>query len=79
MLTLEEKSNLIVGYKQVLRALNAKTCQKLFLAEDCSENISETLKKVACETPIVSVSTMRELGNICEIDVPASCAAIICL
>ena len=77
MLTLEEKSNLIVGYKQVLRALNAKTCQKLFLAEDCSENISETLKKSACGTPIVSVSTMRELGNICEIDVPASCAAVI--
>lgn len=77
MITIEEKSNLIVGYKQVLRALNSKTCQKLFLAEDCSENISETLTKAACETPIVMVSTMRELGNMCEIDVPASCAAII--
>ncbi len=77
MITTEEKSNLIVGYKQVLRALNAKTCQKLFLAEDCSENISEPLKKAACETPVVMVSTMRELGNMCEIDVPASCAAVI--
>lgn len=77
MFTIEEKNNLIVGYKQVLRALNSKTCQKLFLAEDCSENISETLTKSACETPIVTVSTMRELGNMCEIDVPASCAAII--
>ncbi|MBR5809389.1 MAG: ribosomal L7Ae/L30e/S12e/Gadd45 family protein [Clostridia bacterium] len=77
MITTEEKSNLIVGYKQVLRALNAKTCQKLFLAEDCSENIAENLKKAACGTPIVSVSTMRELGNMCEIDVPASCAAVI--
>lgn len=77
MITPEEKSNLIVGYKQVLRALNAKTCQKLFLAEDCSENIFDTLKKAACETPIVLVSTMRELGTMCEIDVPASCAAVI--
>ncbi len=77
MITTEEKSNLIVGYKQVLRALNAKTCQKLFLAEDCSENISETLVKAACETPVVMVSTMRELGTMCEIDVPASCAAVI--
>lgn len=77
MLTPEEKSNLIVGYKQVLRALNAKTCKKLFLAEDCSENISDTLKKAACDTPVVSVSTMRELGTMCEIDVPASCAAVI--
>lgn len=77
MITPEEKSNLIVGYKQVLRALNAKTCQKLYLAEDCSKSISETLKKSACETPIVLVSTMRELGTMCEIDVPASCAAVI--
>ena len=77
MITIEEKSNLIVGYKQVLRALNSKACQKLFIAEDCSDNFSETLKKAACETPIVMVSTMRELGNICEIDVPASCAAVI--
>ena len=77
MITPEEKSNLIVGYKQVLRALNAKTCQKLFLAEDCSGNISDALKNSAGETPIVLVSTMRELGTMCEIDVPASCAAVI--
>ena len=77
MITSEEKSNLVVGYKQVLRALNSKACQKLFLAEDCSENISDALKNAACETPIVMVSTMRELGTMCEIDVPASCAAVI--
>ena len=77
MITPEEKSNLIVGYKQVLRALDAKTCDKLFLAEDCSDNISEALKKAACDTPVVLVSTMRELGAMCEIDVPASCAAVI--
>lgn len=77
MITIEEKSNLIVGYKQVLRALNAKTCQKLFLAEDCSENISQALRTAACGTPVIPVSTMRELGAMCEIDVPASCAAVI--
>ena len=77
MITIEEKSNLIVGYKQVLRALNSKTCQKLFLAEDCSYNISDALKKAACDTPVIMVSTMRELGTMFEIDVPASCAAVI--
>lgn len=77
MITAEEKSNLIVGYKQVLRSLNSKTCQKLFLAEDCSENISDALKKAAMETPIVMVSSMRELGDMCEIDVSASCAAVV--
>ena len=30
LISAEEKNNLIVGYKQVLRALNAKTCKKMF-------------------------------------------------
>ena len=77
MITIEDKSNLIVGYKQVLRALNSKACQKLYLAEDCSDNFSETLKNAACGIPVIMVPSMRELGNMCEIDVPASCAAVI--
>lgn len=77
MITQEDKSNLIVGYKQVLRALNAKSCKKLFLAEDCSQNIFDTLKNAAGDTDTITVATMRELGNMCGIDVPASCAAIL--
>ena len=77
MISVEEKNSLIVGYKQVLRALGAKSCQKLFLAEDCSLNIFESLKNAAGDTEIVLVPTMRELGTMCEIDVPSSCAAIL--
>jgi large subunit ribosomal protein L7A len=77
MLTQEEKSNLIVGYKQVLRALSAKSCAKLFLAEDCSQNIYDTLKNAAGDTETVAVATMRELGDMCGIDVPSSCAALL--
>ena len=76
MITVEEKSNLIVGYKQVLKALSANVCKKLFIAEDCAESISETILSKAEGVEIVRVETMRELGNLCEIDVPASCAAI---
>lgn len=77
MITEAEKSNLIVGYKQVLRALKANSCQKLFLTEDCSENIFSSLKNEAGETEIVMVPTMHDLGNMCGIDVAASCAAVI--
>jgi len=73
----EEKNNLIVGYKQVLRALQAKSCKKLFIAEDCSLNIFDSLKNSAGDAEVVLVPTMRELGTMCEIDVPSSCAAII--
>lgn len=76
MITPEERDNLIVGYKQVLKALSAKTCKKLFLAEDCSSNISDSLTAAAGNIEIVSVPTMRELGSLCGIDVPSSCAAI---
>ena len=76
MITAEERGNLIVGYKQVLKALSAKTCKKLFIAGDCAESISETLISKAEGVEIVNIETMRELGSLCEIDVPASCAAI---
>ena len=77
LISAEEKSNLIVGYKQVLRALLAKSCKKLFIAEDCSLNIFDSLKNAAGDTEVVLVPTMRELGAMCEIDVPSSCAAIL--
>ena len=77
MITEAEKSNLIVGYKQVLRALKANSCQKLFLTEDCSGNIFDTIKSEAGQTEIVMVPTMLDLGSMCGIDVAASCAAVI--
>ena len=77
MISVEEKNSLIVGYKQVLRALSAKSCKKVFIAEDCSLNIFDSLKNSAGDTEVVLVSTMRELGTMCEIDVPSSCAAIL--
>ena len=77
MISVEEKSRLIAGYKQVLRALSAKSCEKLFIAEDCSLNIFDSLKSAAGDTEVILVPTMRELGTMCEIDVPSSCAAVI--
>lgn len=76
MITSEEKDKLVAGYRQVVKALSAKSCKKLLIAEDCSERISEELKALAAGVEIVSVPSMRELGNICGIDVPSSCAAI---
>lgn len=79
MISPEEKNNLIVGYKQVCKAAAAGKCKKIFLADDCSSNISDNLRSIAGGIEIVLVSSMRELGAMCEIDVPASCAAVISL
>ena len=72
----ENKGNLVVGFKQVKKLLSSGNCKTLYLAEDCTLNISDALRSIAGDTEIVTVATMRELGAMCEIDVPASCAAI---
>ncbi len=71
----DNKKNLVVGFKQVKKAITSGVCIKIYLADDCSENISDNLRAIAGNTEIVSVPTMQELGNLCEIDVAASCAA----
>lgn len=73
----EEKAHLVVGFKQVLKAKNNGTCAKIFLAEDASSNILDVLLQNSDGIEVVKVPTMRILGNECEIDVPASCAAIV--
>ncbi len=79
MITAEEKSSLVVGYKQVCKAVKNGVCKKIFLSGDCSLKMSDELHSLAGSIEIVSVPTMTELGNMCEIDVPASCAAVISL
>ncbi len=79
MITPEDKNNLVVGYKQVLKAIKSGNCIKIYLAEDCTSNISDNLLSLLGDIEITTVPTMRELGTMCEIDVPASCAAVISL
>ncbi len=77
MISSEDKKRLTVGYKQVCKAIKSGSCEKIFLAEDCSSNMSDNIRVAAGGIEIVNIPTMRELGDICEIDVPASCAALI--
>ena len=76
MILAEEKALLVVGLKQVTKAIKNNNCKKIFLADDCTINISDNIISIANGIEIVTVPTMRELGTLCEIDVPASCAAI---
>lgn len=71
----EDRSNLVVGFKQVKKAVLAGVCERIYLSDDCSSEISDNLRTIADGIEIICVPTMHELGNLCEIDVPASCAA----
>lgn len=71
-----ERSKLQVGYKQAVRALNENKASKVFVAEDCDDHIKDGVSKIAMQsnTPVFFISTMKELGNMCKIEVGASCA-----
>lgn len=77
MISPAEKERTVIGYKQVLKAEKSGICKKIFIADDCSQNMAETILKEANGISVEKVPSMRELGRKCGIDVPASCAAIV--
>lgn len=79
MISTSDKEHLIVGYKQVLKALKQKSCSKVFIAGDCSSEILDSLVSEASGIETVFVETMHELGSMCGIEVPSSCAAVVSL
>ena len=78
MISESEKKSLKIGYKQTMKALVNK-CEKVFVAEDSEERIRQAVIKTANEngSAINYVATMQELGKLCGISRPASCAVIV--
>ncbi len=66
-----ERSKLQVGYEN--------KASKVFVAEDCDDHIKDGVSKIAMQsnTPVFFISTMKELGNMCKIEVGASCAVVL--
>ena len=69
---------LIVGAKQIRKALKKGDISKVFLARNADPAVTDPLVD-ACrmhEIPYAWVATMRELGHACGIEVGAAAAAI---
>ena len=79
MISEADKAKLAVGFKQVVRAVKEDKAAKIFLAEDCESKISVPVEQAASEkgVQLFYVPTMRELGELCGIDVSSSCAVVI--
>ena len=72
------KMQVVVGAKQLRKAMNSGRAQQVFLAENADPAITEPLVDV-CRTrklPVTWVRSMRELGMACGIQVGAAAAAI---
>ena len=79
MISEADKAKLAVGFKQVVRAVKEGKAAKIFLAEDCESKISVPVEQAASEkgVQLFYVPTMKELGELCGIDVSSSCAVVL--
>jgi large subunit ribosomal protein L7A len=66
----------VVGVKQTLKALKNNQGKVLYIAKDADNSITEPILKLAKvnSLQIVFVDTMKELGNLCDIDVASATA-----
>ena len=69
----------IVGSKQLRKALNKGTARYVFLAENADPAVTEPLEALCGQKNIhiTWVPSMTELGNVCGIEVGAAAAAVI--
>ena len=78
-LTVLERGNRLVGAKQIRKAVSAGSAQQVFLAQNADPAITEPIEAL-CHTHKVNchwVSSMKELGRACGIEVGAAAAALI--
>jgi len=69
----------VVGIKQLRKALSAGTAKKVFIAKDADPALTEPIVQQchSIQVDVITVPTMKQLGDACEISVAAAVAAII--
>lgn len=69
----------VIGIKQTSKSLKGGLGKVLYVAEDSDEHLISPLVKLAEEfsVEVMYVSTMKELGRLCGIDVGAAVALIL--
>ena len=76
---LKESKNRVVGFKQLLRELDADAVACVFVADDAEDHLKEKIFAAigSSDINIVEVESMEKLGETCGINVGAACAAIL--
>ncbi|SHK50898.1 large subunit ribosomal protein L7A [Hathewaya proteolytica DSM 3090] len=77
----EKNINKIVGIKQCIKFLKESTDvigAKVYIAEDADKKLLDPLIKIAEEknSEIHYIATMKDLGQLCNIDVGAAAAVL---
>lgn len=69
----------VVGTKQTLRALEQNEVKALYIANNAEKQVILRVVELAMlkNIPISYVETMKELGNLCNVEVQTATAALI--
>ncbi|MDD5863191.1 MAG: ribosomal L7Ae/L30e/S12e/Gadd45 family protein [Firmicutes bacterium] len=72
-------SHVVVGAKQLKKAVNAGRARAVFLAENADPAVTQPLWELCRlhEVPVSWVRSMAELGRSCGIEVGAAAAAVL--
>lgn len=73
------RDRVIVGAKQLRKALHSGRARQVYLAENADPAITEPLASACMQAgvPVAWVRSMSELGRACGIDVGAATAAVV--
>lgn len=76
---LKDSKNIVIGRKQVKKAINKALIKKVFIATDAEPHIIEPLITLCEEhkVEVVLVEEMKKLGSICGIDVGSAAVALL--
>ena len=69
----------VIGIKQVAKAVKRDAATEVFIADDADAKVVEPLETLCMEqnVPVSRVSSMKELGTACNIEVGAAAAAAV--
>ncbi|MCR5756848.1 MAG: ribosomal L7Ae/L30e/S12e/Gadd45 family protein [Selenomonas sp.] len=69
----------VIGIKQVAKAVKREAATEVFIADDADAKVVEPLETLCTEqnVPVSRVSSMKELGTACNIEVGAAAAAAV--
>ena len=69
----------VIGIKQVAKAVKREAATEVFIADDADAKVGEPLETLCTEqnVPVSRVSSMKELGTACNIEVGAATAAAV--
>lgn len=76
---LESATQVAVGTKQTLKALQSGVATVVYVAQDADARVIDPVKRLGNVggVPVVEVGSMAHLGRLCRIEVGAAAAAVL--